>query len=452
MFVGFDYGTSNCAIAVMEQGAPRLLPLGQGSYLPSTLHSPHRDAIPGLLAELLPETRRARYLTLRGPQVQRAQSLRRELREEGLDDALAIGEAALSAYLEEPEEGYYIKSPKSFLGAYGLKPPQIALFEDIVCAMMLLVKRRAEALTGVPIDRAVIGRPVNFQGLAGEESNRQAIAILTEAASLAGFERVEFLYEPVAAGFEFEARLDADCTVLVVDIGGGTTDCSMLRMGPSYRARLDRSAQMLGHSGQRIGGNDFDIRLTVEGIMPLLGMHERLKSGKPLPHPLFWDAAAINDVAAQSRFYSLTTGRELQDMLLDCPSGSHLARLIRLREHKLSHQVVWRAEQGKIALSSQESALQPLGELERELVVTLTRAQLADSSAPLLGKIGELMDEAIAQAGCQPDRIFITGGSAKSPLIGQFIRTRLPGVPLEGGDDLGSVASGLARYAERLFA
>lgn len=451
MHVGFDYGTSNCAMAVMEQGTPRLLTLGDAPYLPSTLHAPHRDAIAGLLVEQLPPSRRNRYLTLRGPQIQRAQALRRTLREEGLPDQLSMGEAALQAYLEEPDEGYYIKSPKSFLGASGLNSAQIALFEDIVLAMMLQVKTRAEALLGQPVTRAVIGRPVNFQGLSGEESNRQALAILSEAASLAGFDEVAFLFEPVAAGFEFEARLDADSTVLVVDIGGGTTDCSMLRMGPSYRQQLDRSAQMLGHSGQRIGGNDFDIRLTVEGIMPLLGMHELLKTGKPLPHPLFWDAAAINDVAAQSRFYGLTTGRQLQDMLLDCQPGSLLPRLIRLREHKLSHQVVWRAERGKIALSSEAQSQQPLDELDAGLHAMLTRNQLTLAAEPLLEKIGELMDEAIRQAGTRPDTIFVTGGSAKSPLLAEFIRQRLPGIQVAGGDDLGSVAAGLARHAERLF-
>lgn len=262
---------------------------------------------------------------------------------------------------------------------------------------------------------------------------------------------MEFLYEPVAAGFEFEARLTEDAVVLVVDIGGGTTDCSVLRMGPSHRDRLDRDGDLLGHSGQRIGGNDFDIRLTVEGMMPLLGMHETLKTGKPLPHPLFWDAAAINDVSAQSRFYSLETARQLQDLQLDSQPGSKLGRLASLRAHKLSHQLVWRAEQGKIALSTQESNHQSLSELEKGLAAELTREQLANASALLLEKIGELMDEAIAAAGVQPDRVFITGGSARSPLIQAFIRQKLPQVPLEGGDDFGSVASGLARYAERLF-
>ena len=131
-------------------------------------------------------------------------------------------------------------------------------------------------------------------------------------------------------------------------------------MGPSHRDQLDRSGDLLGHSGQRIGGNDFDIRLTVEGMMPLLGMHETLKTGKPLPHPLFWDAAAINDVSAQSRFYSLDTARQLQDLQLDSQPGSKLPRLASLRAHKLSHQLVWRAEQGKIALSDHEHNHQTL--------------------------------------------------------------------------------------------
>ncbi|MGL4504931.1 MAG: molecular chaperone, partial [Aeromonas sobria] len=95
---------------------------------------------------------------------------------------------------------------------------------------------------------------------------------------------------------------------------------------------------------------------------------------------------------------------------------------------------------------------QSLAELEKGLEAELTREQLANASALLLEKIGELMDEAIANAGVQPDRIFVTGGSARSPLIASFIRQKLPAIPLEGGDDFGSVASGLARYAERLFA
>ena len=122
-------------------------------------------------------------------------------------------------------------------------------------------------------------------------------------------------------------------------------------------------------------------------------------------------------------------------MLPDCakePQFEKAYRLLNLSDHEFNHQT--------------------LNELEKGLEAELTRPQLASASAPLLEKIGELMDEAIAAAGVSPDRVFVTGGSARSPLIKAFIRQKLPAVPLEGGDDFGSVASGLARYAERLFA
>ena len=105
----------------------------------------------------------------------------------------------------------------------------------MVAAMMSNVKSLTEAKLGYAVDQTVIGRPINFQGLHGEESNRQAIEVLTNAAKRVGFKDVEFQFEPVAAGFEFEASLTKETKVLVVDIGGGTSDCSMLLMGPKLK-------------------------------------------------------------------------------------------------------------------------------------------------------------------------------------------------------------------------
>ncbi|MCI4175527.1 Hsp70 family protein, partial [Dickeya dianthicola] len=107
------------------------------------------------------------------------------------------------------------------LGATGLKPQQMALFEDLVCTMMLHIRRQAEQQLDQPIEQAVIGRPINFQGMGGEESNRQAQGILERAAQRAGFRQVAFQFEPVAAGLDFEATLQQEKRVLVVDIGGG---------------------------------------------------------------------------------------------------------------------------------------------------------------------------------------------------------------------------------------
>ncbi|HEY6598552.1 MAG TPA: Hsp70 family protein, partial [Pseudomonadales bacterium] len=235
MFAGVDYGTSNCSIGLIRDGAVKLAPLEDGDRLiPSTLYAPR------------PETQFARAIAdIRGLDVA-ARSF----------DELLFGRAALVAYLEAPSAGYFVKSPKSFLGAKGLSEEIKARFIGVVAAMMANVKRHADVAAGASVRQVVIGRPINFQGAGGTEENQSALAMLRSAAHQAGFEEVEFLFEPMAAAMEYEARLDREQCVLVLDIGGGTTDCSFVRVGPKRRARIERDADVLGHAGERIGGND----------------------------------------------------------------------------------------------------------------------------------------------------------------------------------------------------
>lgn len=282
--IGFDYGTSNCAVGVMSEGKPEVLSLTEhGRFIPSTLYAPSRSVIVNWLYRQLPTDMQKVFKEQRTLPLQKGTAELRELSLDGISGELSFGHTALERYLEEPEEGYYIKSPKSFLGASGLQPMQVDLFEDIVAAMMANVKNLTEARLQRDITQTVIGRPINFQGLKGEESNQQAINVLTRAAKRIGFKYVEFQYEPVAAGFSYEQELTKESRVLVVDIGGGTTDCSMILMGPQLKNSTERSSDLLAHSGVRVGGNDFDIQLALKGIMPHFGMNSMLKTGKPMP-------------------------------------------------------------------------------------------------------------------------------------------------------------------------
>ncbi|MGL4207049.1 MAG: molecular chaperone [Aeromonadaceae bacterium] len=453
MRIGFDYGTSNCAVALWQAGQVRRLPLeGSELYLPSTLHAPHRDAIADLLLPLVAPAQRASFIEQRGVALAKASRLRAAIEDDGLEYQLLVGRAATECYLAEPDEGYYLKSPKSFLGATGLTEGQIQLFRDIVAAMMATIKQRAESELQAEIQQAVIGQPVNFQGLGGEESNRQARHILSQAATLAGFTDVEFQYEPVAAGLEFEATLHQEQVVLVLDIGGGTTDCSMLRMGPERVLSSSRQADLLGHSGQRLGGNDFDIRLAVAELMPLCGMNSVNRRGLPMPSKLFWDAMSINDVQAQGRFYAPDTVRLLRQLILDGANANLLNRLGWVREHKQTHHLVWEAEQAKIQMSSDDEFARFVTLLDESLSVPFSQQRFAEVSQPLLEKIGELADEAVQQAGVTPQVIFVTGGTARSPVIRAWLQQRFAGSQIVEGDHFGSVIAGLARWAERCFA
>lgn len=450
MFIGFDYGTANCSVAVMREGKPQLLALENGSpLLPSMLCAPVREAVSEWLY-------RQHDVPATGAETEAL--LRRALRynrEEDIDvgaGSVQFGLASLQQYIDDPEEVWFVKSPKSFLGANGLKPQQVALFEDLVCAMMLHIRQQAEGQLPEPITQAVIGRPINFQGLGGEEANAQAQGILERAATRAGFQDVVFQFEPVAAGLDFEATLAEEKRVLVVDIGGGTTDCSLLLMGPQWRNRADRQQSLLGHSGCRVGGNDLDIALAFKCLMPLLGMGGETEKGIALPVLPWWNAVAINDVPAQSDFYSSATGRLLRDLVRDARDGDNVALLLKTWQQRLSYRLVRSAEESKIALSEAQSITTPLPFLSAGLAAAIDEQGLAHALDQPLNRILEQVQLALDNGREKPDVIYLTGGSARSPLIKRALAEKLPGTDIAGGDDFGSVTAGLARWAQVVFA
>jgi hypothetical chaperone protein len=451
--IGFDYGTSNCAVGVMHNNTPELLSLGDhGRYISSTLYAPSRDIIANWLHKHLTLEEQINFQQQRQWQLQKGRNTLRELTLDGYPTELSFGQQALNNYLEEPDEGYYIKSPKSFLGASGLLPQQIELFEDIVAAMMSNVKNLTETTLGRSVTQTVIGRPINFQGLRGEESNQQAIQVLTNAAKRVGFKDVEFQFEPVAAGFEYEASLTKETKVLVVDIGGGTTDCSMLLMGPKQAIHTDRERDLLSHSGERVGGNDFDIALALKGIMPSFGLNSQLKTGKPMPSNSFWQAVAINNISEQTEFYSAANGRYLEQLIRDAEQPELISRLLAVQQQKLSYKVVNAAEQSKISLTDNENHDVSLNDISADLTITLDRSGFSTACQRELISIANLMRDAINQANTQPEVVFVTGGTAKSPIISQFLQQQFQQTPIVIGDHFGSVTAGLTRWANKIYA
>ncbi len=463
MFSGFDYGTSNCAMGIITPNSAtnskvKLLPLEQGkAFMPSTLYALERELICEQVGLGIKQTEiKQQFLTLRSNSLAQARRIRQQESLDINEQSLFFGRAAFEEYYEFPEEGYFVKSPKSFLGASGLRPEQVFFFEDIVTAMMQNVKvqaeKSAEALgLSSSIEHTVIGRPVNFQGLNAEQSNKQAIDILTVAAKRADFKSVEFLYEPIAAGLNFESNLATDKAVLVVDIGGGTTDCAMVRMGPNHKNKEQRQDDFLGHSGERIGGNDLDIQLAGSSLMPLFGMSSELKNGKPISTKTFWDAVATNDISAQSNFNSLQTELYLDQLVRDSASPELIKRFVKLRDDKQNHHLVRCSEQCKIELSSLEQHAIDLSFIEKDLVENISRDQFGEAVRRPIEKMAALMDEAIMQAGCKPDLVYVTGGSGQSPAIRQAIKEKIGDVEVVDGDHFGSVASGLTVWAERIY-
>lgn len=475
MFAGLDFGTSNCSMAIMQDGQPHLIPLEDGkTRLPSCLFIEKEVSDALTLPAGLIQQRLVAHKAQHGESAAAEsdevlvskirQQLRNEQRDQRLNgkrsenivDALShggnviFGAAAEHCHVHEAHNGFYIKSPKSFLGA-DISTAQKQVFTSIVEKMLAHIKQEAESIKQITLEQIVIGRPVNFHGLLGRDGNAQALAIIDSAARKVGYREVEFLMEPVAAAYDYERQLSEDKLVLILDLGGGTTDCSMIQIGPSFVHQQDRQQGILSHTGQRIGGIDLDNKLAFMHLMPHFGKNVVLNNGLPVPNHLFKQAVNVNDVSAQQDFNSPRIGKELS-RYLTMTGDPRLQRLLTLREGKLGLRVSRSAEQAKILLSEQQQIELALEYIEADFAVSLSRQQLSEAIADELSKFSTLMHEAIKQAGATPDALYVTGGTAMSPVIQHWIRSVFPELEIVIGDHFGSVTAGLCTHAQRLFA
>ncbi len=182
--------------------------------------------------------------------------------------------------------------------------------------------------------------------------------------------------------------------------------------------------------------------------MPLLGMGGETEKGTALPILPWWNAVAINDVPAQSDFYSTANGRLLNDLLRSARDADKVALLLKVWRQRLSYRLVRSAEESKIALSSAASVETALPFIQDDLATAIAQQGLEAALDQPLTRIMEQVRLALDSSQTTPDVIYLTGGSARSPLIKKALAAQLPGIPLAGGDDFGSVTAGLARWAQ----
>jgi len=426
--LGIDFGTSNCtAYAQDAQGRVVPVPLeGDETLLPTVAFASwgeDDDHRPTADRTFLSAARRGTVL---------------------------FGTPALQAYIADPLAGTLVRSPKAFLGS-DLPTGYVPVFTDVIARILVHIRQRAEAFTGATFTRAVVGRPVHYNGVLGARGDQQAIAMMEAALQAAGFAEWSFVAEPVAACLKFEQALEQETVVLVVDVGGGTTDCAVVRARPAGSTRQSRAEDVLGFSGDRVGGTDFDQSLAWGAFMPLFGRGLSTKDGRPLPHGVLADAVSTRSMPAQLRFRA--AGREIADLLRSVDDTVPLERLARLHRDQNQHRLVRSAELAKIGLSDAQACEADLHYVEAGLAVTVQRALYEDACRPSLDKIEQLVVEARQAAGVEPKQVFVTGGMGMSPPVQARLRRVLGSdVPVEKTGALTSVGAGLGIVAAQLDA
>jgi hypothetical chaperone protein len=362
----------------------------------------------------------------------------------------AFGEEGFKRYLKTPDKGRLIYSPKNFLGAH-LVPGQKAAFVGMIAKQLAFFRQSAEQQLNQTVDTAVIGRPVRFHGTRGEEGNSQALEIMTDAAKKAGFTHVEFLEEPIAAAYKIEPNLAKSTNVLVVDIGGGTTDICCIKLSPEKRSNLNRQQDVLSVTGARIGGMECDKNLIVKSIAPTMGQGLKMLSGLPVPPTYFSDMCAVDDIPRLNHFFSDEYGLDITQTMSIIKESKLLGRLLTVQEEKLSARLVNSSRLAKEMLSSKTEITLPLHYIEADYDVDLSVEDLNRSMKSWLSRVKRLVVECLENSSEAPEMLFITGGMSLSPIVRkQLTQEMLPNLPVIEGDAFNSVCEGLAIQAARL--
>ena len=370
------------------------------------------------------------------------------------DERVSYGREALAEYLEG-YEGRLMRSLKSLLGT-SLIDGQTEVagralpFRALLAQFIGELKRRAERQAGRPFERAVFGRPVFFID-DDAEADKLAEETLAEVARSVGFRELSFQYEPIAAAFDYEAGIDREELVLIADIGGGTSDFSLVRLGPQRAGRLDRREDILANGGVHIGGTDFDKYLSLATVMPLLGHGSNLLSGAAVPSSYYFNLATWHTI---NQAYTRKSQAQLADLVRDAAEPHKIARLQNLIEDRAGHWLAIQVEGAKIGLSSADQVRLSLDRFSPPEELRVERARFEAAIAQLVDSVGATVRRLFADAGVAPgdvDTVFFTGGSSGVGLLRQRVAALVPDARRVEGDLFGSIGAGLALDAQRKF-
>lgn len=411
---GLDFGTSNSTAGLPAAGGGRLVPLeGEATTLPSAIFFDF-------------STREVLF-----------------------------GREAIDAYIGHGE-GRLMRAVKSVLATdlidqdTQLDDRRIS-FQEVIALLLRRIKERVDLAAGSPVDAVVHGRPVHFVD-DDPPADARAEAVLESIARSVGFREVSFQFEPIAAALHYEAQIDREELALIADIGGGTSDFSIVRIGPERARRADRKDDILANQGIRVGGTDLDRLLSLETVMPLLGYRSAMQR-RDLTAP----GSYFRDLATWSKINFLYARRVIAEIVQVRREARHpelFDRLLTVVENNLGHALALEVERGKVALSEAEATTIDLSAVEPALGARIDRADLAAAIVEPVERVAGCVRVCLAEAGLRPgaiDTVFLTGGSTLVPAIREGILATVPEARAVDGDRFGSVGLGLAIEAGRRY-
>ena len=415
-YCGLDFGTSNSTLGIYEKGNPLLVPLtASSSVLRSAIFfdSEHNRLVYG---------------------------------QEGVDDYFNEG------------QGRLMLSLKSILGSGLMEEKTVVLgkrvtYKDILGKLLQHMKTKAQNYLGHEITQVVLGRPVHFSDF-NPSKDQLAQNTLEAIAKAEGFKDINFQYEPVAAALSYEQNLQKEEIVCIIDLGGGTSDFTLLKVGNS-QLKHHRDEDILANNGVHIGGTDFDKALSLQFIMPGLGMGSLMAGSSSqieVPKSIYHDLTSWHML---NFIYTPKAIAHIKQILSVAEDKKRIGRLIHVLENKQGHEIMQNAEASKINLSDALHTQINLTNIDVDFLIELSRKEFDQSVEKLVLDINDTIINTLSMAKIKADQVatvFLTGGTTLIPAVQEKLRSIFSKSEFIQGDIFGSVGKGLTIEANRLYA
>lgn len=415
-FYGFDFGTSNCSLALNEDGKVEVLPIEVND----------KKTIASIL--YFPTTKRDHY----------------------------IGHEAVQEYLRHKMHGRFMQSLKSLLSDESFDGTFISgsswrTLEQLIALIMSEVRRRADRICGQEINTVVLGRPARFSP--DPAIDKLAEERLIAAAHRSGFKEVFLQLEPIAAAFHYESLISSDEVVLVADFGGGTTDFTVMKLSPSRRGLPDRTSDILASGGVYIGGDKFDSMIMKDRVIKHFGSESLYKFRDTASSDIQMMAMPqylINHLM-EWQHHVLLKSKKNQILLHRISESSNdllaIKRLQFLIDNNLGYALFQEIEKAKCELSDNDQSSISFSQSVINIEEKISRSEFNRLIQPAIEQFSLCIDNVLHAAGIMPDQldsVFVTGGSSLIPRLPDFLSQRFGKSKMRYSDTFTSVASGLA--------
>jgi hypothetical chaperone protein len=362
------------------------------------------------------------------------------------------GPTAIEHYLAAESKGRLIQSLKSYLTSRSLTTTDVfghrRTLEELIARILADLREQAERQFGIPIRHAMVGRPVRFVGAENEDDNLFALERLRKAFQVAGYDSVDFEMEPVAAAYYYESTLEHDELILIGDFGGGTSDFSLLQVGPKVRKRGRTPKDFLGNSGVGLAGDAFDAKIVRNLVSPRLGAGSQARSlDKVLPAVPNWVYAKLERWHHLSFLRTRTVLNMLHSTKVQAFEPEKIAALIHLIEEDLGYHLHAAVQRVKCRLSEAEDAEFQFVDGTMEIGARVHRAEFEEWIAEDVATLERCIDSLLHTSGVHArdiDVVFLTGGSSFVPAVRRIFDTRFGAQRVRTGNEFTSVARGLA--------